>query len=140
MGNSKTDKNIIKSLNPLKFFSIVKERSQRFKNAPEIPLVEEYSINALAKKLHPSVQHVKVADIQELADGCKRFTLIPDCQNGTGELAYFSSGQYVTVFLDIGSRRDNFRFLEPKFLIVLIVKVIGHIVLQQLTGLFGCLA
>lgn len=39
MGNSKTDKNIIKSLNPLKFFSIVKERSQRFKNAPEIPLV-----------------------------------------------------------------------------------------------------
>lgn len=101
MGNSKTDKNIIKSLNPLKFFSIVKERSQRFKNAPEIPLVEEYSINALAKKLHPSVQHVKVADIQELADGCKRFTLIPDYQNGTSELAYFSSGQYVTVFLNI---------------------------------------
>ena len=101
MGNSKTDKNIIKSLNPLKFFSIVKERSQRFKNAPEIPLVEEYSINALAKKLHPSVQNVKVADIQELADGCKRFTLIPDYQNGTSELAYFSSGQYVTVFLNI---------------------------------------
>ena len=91
----------LKKLNPFKFFSIVKERTLRFKKGSKRRLPKQYPINALAKKLHPKKQYAKIIAIFEY-DNCKTFTFVPDFSRGTKELAYFSAGQYITVFLKIG--------------------------------------
>ncbi len=46
----------------------------------------------MACKLHPKVQHVVVKDIAELKNA-KLYTLCPDIEKGTDELAYFQAGQ-----------------------------------------------
>lgn len=97
----KKPKNYIKSLNPLKFVSIMQERVKRFKKGAETPLPRRYPVNELARKLHPKKQYVKIAAITERAPDCKTFTFVADKERGTQELAYFASGRYVTVFLNI---------------------------------------
>ena len=101
MKKIKIDKNYLKKLNPMKFFSIVQERIKRFKKGAITPLPLEYPVNTLARKLHPSKQHVFISKIEEHIQGCKTFTFEADKENGTEELAYFSAGQYITIFLDI---------------------------------------
>lgn len=61
----------------------------------------EYNANTLARKLHPSVQHVVVKDIQNL-NGAKCYTIAPDMSEGTDELACFRAGQYISLKLKIG--------------------------------------
>ena len=92
---------LLKKLNPFKFFSIVNERTSRFKKGSKTRLPKQYPIKALAKKLHPKKQFEKIAAVFEY-DNCKTFTFVPDFSRGTNELAYFSAGQYITVFLKIG--------------------------------------
>jgi len=94
-------KNYIKSLNPLKFLSVMRERVKRFKKGAKTPLPRRYPVNVLAKRLHPNKQYVKIAAITERSGDCKTFTFVADKERGTNELAYFASGRYVTVFLDI---------------------------------------
>ena len=94
-------KNYIKSTNPLKFLSVLKQRKNKFKKAAQTPIPEVYPVNALAKKLHPARQYVKIASIVERGADCKTFRFVPDNLRGTEELAYFSAGKYVTVFLNI---------------------------------------
>ena len=94
-------KNILKKFNAMKFFSIVRERTRRFKKGSKKPLPMEYPVNALARRLHPSKQYVKIAKIEEHILGCKTFTFVADKDRGTEELAYFSAGQYITIFLNI---------------------------------------
>ena len=101
MKKIKIDKNYLKKLNPMKFFSIVQERIKRFKKGAITPLPLEYPVNKLARKLHPSKQHVFISKVEEHIQGCKTFTFEADKENGTEELAYFSAGQYITIFLDI---------------------------------------
>ena len=91
----------LNKLNPFKFFSIVKERSKRFKKAPKNRLPKVYPVNALAKTLHPAKQFAKIIQIQDFGQ-TKTFTFVPDYSHGTNEFAYFSAGQYITVFLQIG--------------------------------------
>ena len=79
----------LKKLNPFKFFSIVKERTLRFKKGSKRRLPKQYPINALAKKLHPKKQYAKIIAIFEYYN-CKTFTFVPDFSRGTKELAYFS--------------------------------------------------
>lgn len=79
----------------------MKERPARFKNAIIKEILKEYPINTLAKTLHPAKQFVKVTKIENCGQDCKTFTLSPDSSKGTNQLAYFSSGQYITVFLEI---------------------------------------
>ncbi len=93
--------NPIKELKASKFFDLVKERTQKFKLGSENPIPKEYPINALARRLHPSQQFVKIAKIEDHGQDCKTFTFIPDHAKGCQELAYFSSGQYITIFLKI---------------------------------------
>ena len=45
-------KNYLKSLNPFKIFSILKERRRRFKKATNEEIPQLYSVNALANELH----------------------------------------------------------------------------------------
>ena len=53
---------------------------------------------ALAKALHPKRQYLKVAEVKDMAEDCKSFTLVPNTEKGTTALAYFGAGKYLTVF------------------------------------------
>lgn len=97
----KKSKNYIKSLNPLKFLAVMRERVKRFRKGSKNPLPKRYPVNELARKLHPKKQYVKISAITERASDCKTFTFVADKDRGTEELAYFASGRYVTVFLNI---------------------------------------
>ena len=89
----------IKTLKLNKFIPLLSDRQARFKNAqaslPEIP----DNAMALAKALHPKRQYLKVAEVKEMAQDTKSFTLVPDEARGTKALAYFGAGKYLTVFL-----------------------------------------
>lgn len=91
----------INSLKIGAFLELMKERPSRFKNAIIKPIPKEYPINALAKTLHPAFQAVKITAVEEHGLDCKTFTLSPDRDKKTSQLAYFASGQYITVFLKI---------------------------------------
>lgn len=88
----------IKSLKSKKFLPMLSDRQARF-NAAEAKL-PDFSDNAivLAKALHPKRQYLKIAAVTKRAEDCKTFTLIPNTQKGTKELAYFAAGKYLTVF------------------------------------------
>lgn len=92
----------IKELNPQSFASIIPGRVQMIDEAPADSLPAAYPVNQLANALHPAVQHVKIASVREHGNDAKSFTLVPDDAKGTKELAWFSAGQYLSVFLKIG--------------------------------------
>ena len=94
-------KNDLRSLNPLDFLKVTKERQSRFDNAPATPIPAEYPVNALARRLHPDRQFVKITDIIDRASDCKSFVFSPDPERGTEELAYFAAGKYISVYLNI---------------------------------------
>ncbi len=88
----------IKSLTTKKFLSMLPDRQSKFDNAaPVLPKIADQA-TALAKALHPKRQYLKVAEIKEMAPDCKSFTLVPDSERGTEQLAYFGAGKYLTVF------------------------------------------
>lgn len=89
-------------LNPQNFASIVPNRMEVISKAPETQLSREYAVNKLAEELHPKVQYVKIADVCRHGADAKSFTLVPDLERGTKQLAYFSAGQYLCVALTIG--------------------------------------
>jgi len=91
----------INSLKIDEFLKLIKERQNNFKNAIVKAIIKEYPVNTLARVLHPAKQYVKITKVTDHGQDCKTFTLSPDKENGTESLAYFSSGQYITVFLEI---------------------------------------
>lgn len=95
----------IKELNPQSFASIVPARRNVIEQASADSLPADYPVNQLAAALHPAVQHVKIASVLEHGSDAKSFVLVPDEEKGTHELAWFSAGQYVSVFLEIGHSR-----------------------------------
>lgn len=91
-------KSKINSLSVSGFLPLIINRQIRFfKAEAKLP---DYSDNAtvLAKALHPKRQYLKVTKVEQRADDCKSFTLVPDPQRGTTKLAYFGAGKYLTVF------------------------------------------
>lgn len=91
-------KSKINSLSVSGFLPLIIGRQIRFLKAEaKLP---DYSDNAtaLAKALHPKRQYLKVAKVEQRANDCKSFTLVPDPQRGTSKLAYFGAGKYLTVF------------------------------------------
>lgn len=101
MKKIKLDKNYLKKLNPMKFFSIVQERTKRFKKGSKNPLPLEYPVNKLARRLHPAKQYVTISKVEKHSEDCRTYTFVADKSKGTEELAYFSAGQYITIFLNI---------------------------------------
>ncbi|HHZ03054.1 MAG TPA: iron-sulfur cluster-binding domain-containing protein [Tissierellia bacterium] len=91
----------LNSLDLMKFTKLIPERKAAFAAAPATPLPKDYAVNALARSLHPNRQYLTVTAVTELGPDCKSFELCPDLSRGTSECAYFSAGQYLTVFLDI---------------------------------------
>ena len=71
--------------------------------ATPVPAVDSYVPNQIASALHPTVQYLKVAKIEEEAGNCKRYYLVPNEEKGTKPLAWFSAGQYLSVTLKIGN-------------------------------------
>lgn len=94
------DRSEIKKISLSGFLSMVSVRNKRIAAAPDDLPVSEFNANRLAKSLHPAVQHVKVAKVEEHTEA-KSFTLVPDKERGTESLAYFRASQYVSVNLNI---------------------------------------
>lgn len=87
-----------KKLKGSKFIKMIPDRQARFKQASaNVPAMSDHA-TALARALHPKRQYLKVAEIKEMSEDCKSFTLVPDADMGTTALAYFGAGKYLTVF------------------------------------------
>lgn len=97
----------IRSLSKFDFLKMIPARNQRIEEAPakEVPPLESYKANELAKALHPAVQYLIVSEVIERGADVKTFVLTPDKEKGTKALAYFSAGQYLSVSLEIGGAK-----------------------------------
>ena len=92
-------------LNPMDFTKMTPARQERIAQAPaaKLPEAASYKPNQLAAALHPGVQHLKVARVEEAAANCKSYYLVPNPEKGTQALAWFSAGQYLSIRLEIGN-------------------------------------
>lgn len=95
----------LKSINRLRFLHNNDERKSRIEAAPETPLPSDYPVNALSWSLHPDRQFVIISEIKTWDANCKSFTFVSDPDRGTGQLAFFKAGSYVSVFLNIGGAK-----------------------------------
>ncbi len=87
-----------KSLKAKKFLSMLSARQARFNEGKaELPEISDQA-SVIAKALHPKRQYLIISEITERGEDCKSFTLVPDAQKGTTQLAYFGAGKYLTVF------------------------------------------
>ena len=92
-------------LNPMDFTKMTPTRQAKIEAAPAtpVPAVNSYLPNQIANALHPKVQYLKVAKIEDEASNCKRYYLVPNVEKGTKALAWFSAGQYLSITLKIGN-------------------------------------
>ena len=92
-------------LNPMDFTKMTPTRQAKIDAAPAtaLPAPDSYKPNEIANALHPKVQYLKVAKIEEEAGSCKRYYLVPNEEKGTRALAWFSAGQYLSITLKIGN-------------------------------------
>ena len=96
-------------LNPMDFTKMNPTRQAKIEAAPAkaLPAIASYVPNQIAKALHPGTQYVKVAQIDAHSPDVKTFWLEADAARGTGALAWFSAGQYLSVSLEIGTMKLN---------------------------------
>lgn len=85
-----------------KFHELEKERNKIIKDSSSNNLETNFPVNELATKLHPKVQHVKIAKIIEENEETKTFVLEPDQETKTKKLAFFRPGQYISIEVPIG--------------------------------------
>ena len=88
----------------LTFTRLVPQRNAAIEAASDeaLPHLEAYPVNTLAQAAHPSVQHLKIANVEDFSPFVRRFTLVPDRERGTHALAPFRAGQYLSLRLSIG--------------------------------------
>lgn len=106
MGKYNYSRKGLKGLTPFPFLGEVKTRLKEIDAAPAIIPQSVFNANVLAAKLHPSVQHVIIAEVADHGDA-KSFKLVPDAELGTKEMAYFRASQYVSVALNINGSLVN---------------------------------
>ena len=80
------DKKVLKGLTPFPFLGEVKTRTAAIEAAPDTIANSVFNANILAARLHPSVQHCIISKVVDHGDA-KSFTLVPDAEKGTKELA-----------------------------------------------------
>ena len=100
------DKKLLKGLGVGAFLGQVKLREKKIAEAPDTMPQSVFNANVLAKKLHPGAQYAVITAVADHGDA-KSFTLAPDTEKGTEQLAYFRAGQYVSIALDIGEAKLN---------------------------------
>lgn len=95
----------IRSLNKMKFTTLIPTRVQKINQAPAKPLppLSSYKANEIADALHPGSQNLKVSKVIDEAPDVKSYILVPNPGKGTKNLAYFSAGQYISIVLKTGS-------------------------------------
>ncbi len=106
MGKYNYSRKGLKGLTPFPFLGEVKTRLKEIEAAPATIPQSVYNANILSAKLHPSVQHVIIAEVTDHGDA-KSFKLVPDVELGTKEMAYFRASQYVSVALNINGSLVN---------------------------------
>ena len=106
MGKYNYSRKGLKGLTPFPFLGEVKTRVKAIEAAPDTIPQSVYNANLLAQSLHPAVQHVKIAKVEDHG-GAKSFTLVPDPARGTTKMAYFRASQYVSVSLNIDGAPVN---------------------------------
>jgi ferredoxin-NADP reductase len=84
----------------LAFRRLVPNRRRRIARSGNAP-VEPAAMNVLARQLHPERQQLRVAEIRDETATCKSFRLVPDVDAGTGRLAYFRAGQYLSLKVQV---------------------------------------
>lgn len=93
------DKHNLNSLNPAKFTELIKNREIAIASAPfKMPDATGHA-NDLYKRLHPNKQYLRVHSVINHKNA-KTFILKPSEEKGTKECAYFSAGQYLSVFIE----------------------------------------
>ena len=104
-------KSKIKSLSRLSLIKLVTRRMSAVNAGSMEPVKDLYSYapNAIAKKLHPHIQHLEVKEIIEYSKDMKSFIFKADKENGTEEIAWFSAGQYLSVCVDV----EGVKFCRP---------------------------
>ena len=97
----------LRKLNPMDFTKMNPTRQAKIEAAPAkaLPATDSYKPNQIAKALHPDVQYVKIAQIDEISADVKTFWFEADTAKGTEALAWFSAGQYLSVSLEIGTMK-----------------------------------
>lgn len=80
---------------------VPQEREKVIRNSTSNDIETKFVANEIASNLHPTIQHVKVADIIEEGQDAKTFVLVPDIDAGTKRLAPFRPGQYISVKVEI---------------------------------------
>lgn len=95
----------LNKLNPMDFTKMTPTRQAKIEAAPAkaLPPTDSYKPNQIANALHPEVQYLKVSKIVEHGTDAKSFYLEPNAEKGTTSLAWFSAGQYLSIFLEIGN-------------------------------------
>lgn len=92
----------LKSVNRFRFLKLNKKRQKAIADAPITRVNPGFPVGNLAGRLHPRAQYLKVAAIKNWNNDCKTFTLIPDNDRRTSELAYFKAGSYISLRLHVG--------------------------------------
>ena len=91
---------LIGAFDMLKFKNMAKVREQAIQAAPAKEVNGEFTINQLAKKLHPDYQKLVVAEIIDHAGAASKTFVF---KRVDGEpVAYFRAGQYLSLKLRIG--------------------------------------
>lgn len=84
----------------LAFMKLSASRKKRFEKASSEPITSD-AMNELAAKLHPIRQDLVIESIKDETKTTKTFKLIPNKDLGTNELAYFRSGQYLSLKVNV---------------------------------------
>lgn len=84
------------------FVKIPETRKNVINQALNTPLKKNFAVNSTANFLHPDVQHLKIREVIELNRDERCYILAPDFAHGTGKLAFFRPGQYLSITLNIG--------------------------------------
>lgn len=99
--------NNIDNLDVSRFMSVSAKRKQMACNAAQDLPIFERAANKLAKKLHPQKQFLVIDEVIPTSDGCFTYVLSPSKKMGCDSLAYFSAGQYISVYVDIDGYVHN---------------------------------
>jgi ferredoxin-NADP reductase len=92
----------------LAFKRLVPKRKKRIARSPAGALDLD-PINRLARRLHPDIQHMVIAEIRDETKTTRTFKLVADSDADTKELAYFRAGQYLSLKVEV----DGVRVTRP---------------------------
>jgi ferredoxin-NADP reductase len=88
----------------LAFRRLVPKRQRRIKKSPPQRLAPD-PMNRLAQQLHPERQELMIADIRHETASTRTYRLVAAPGSGTGELAYFRAGQYLSLKVPVNGTR-----------------------------------